>query len=106
MGYQTEFTLFTDKPDDSDIIRHFREVNEEARRAINPQGYTNNDSSWDSYEKDLKGFSLKYPEILFTLFGSGSDAGGDYWKLYVKNGKSFMAIGELKYPRFNESKLS
>ena len=106
MGYQTAHTLSVKHKDEEAIIAEFRKSNEDAEYCLLDNGYTNNESSWWNSEDDLKEFSKKYPKVLFTMTGNGSDAGGDYWKLYVKNGKSFKVDGEIKYPKYNPKKLA
>jgi hypothetical protein len=101
MGYYTAHWLSVNHKDEDAIIADFRESNKDAHTALDVNGNTYNEISWWSSEDDLKIFSKKYPKVLFTLSGNGSDAGGDYWKLYVKNGKSFKAIGEITYPKYN-----
>lgn len=105
MGYYTAHTLDVRHKDESSIIADFRNSYENAKLCLTEIGYTNNESSWWSSEDDLKDFSKKHPRVLFIMTGNGSDAGGDYWKLYVKNGKSFRAEGEITYPKYDPKKL-
>jgi hypothetical protein len=105
MGYQTAHTLSVKHKNEKDIIEIFRKSNNEARAALTENGDTDNEISWWNSADDLKDFSKSYPKVLFTLTGNGSDAGGDYWILYVKNGKSFEARGEITYPKYNPKKL-
>ena len=105
MGYYTAHTLSVRHKNEDAIIAEFRKSYEDAEYALTENGNTNNETSWWSSEDDLKEFSKKYPKVLFMMTGNGSDAGGDYWNLYVKNGKSFKAIGEIKYPAYNPKKL-
>jgi hypothetical protein len=101
MGYYTAFNLHVNRPNHEEIIKDFRETCHGANVALTENGYTNSEISWWDCEDDLKAFSKKYPRVMFTMFGNGSDAGGDYWKLYVKNGKSYMTSGEITYPKYN-----
>jgi hypothetical protein len=105
MGYQTAHTLSVKHKDEIAIIAEFRKACTDAEYCLTEIGNTNNESSWWNSEDDLKEFSKKYPKVLFIMTGNGSDAGGDYWKLYVKNGKSFKADGEITYPKYNPKKL-
>ena len=49
--------------------------------------------------KELKTFSLKYPDILFTLNGQGEEF-EDVWKVYALNGKT-----QIEYARIPEFDL-
>ncbi|MFZ1322335.1 MAG: hypothetical protein WAT71_12345 [Ignavibacteria bacterium] len=51
--------------------------------------------------KELKTFSLKYPDILFTLNGQGEEF-EDAWKIYALNGKTQLAYSRI--PEFNPLK--
>ena len=105
MGYYTAHWLDVRHKDEKKIIGEFRKSCEDAEYALTEDGNTNNETSWWDSEDDLKEFSKKYPRVLFIMSGNGSDAGGDFWKLYVKNGKSFMAHGEITYPKYSPKKL-
>lgn len=105
MGYYTAHTLSVKSKNEDAIIAEFRESCKDAKYSLTENGNTNNENSWWNSEDDLKEFSKKHPRVLFIMTGNGSDAGGDYWKLYVKNGKSFKADGEITYPAYNPKKL-
>jgi len=105
MGYHTRFELMVTHDKEMEIIADLRATNEEAEDALTENGQTNEEAKWYDCEKDIKEFSEKYPDALFTMWGEGDDAGGDYWKLYVQNGLSWMAIGEIVYPPFDPEKL-
>lgn len=105
MGYRTQFELSIDHPSADEIIANFRATNEEAEYALNEEGGTNEEAKWYDHEKDLKEFSKNYPDAKFTMWGIGEDAGGDYWKHYVQNGKGQMVSGTIVYPELDESKM-
>jgi hypothetical protein len=48
--------------------------------------------------------SLKWPDILFELKGSG-DEYDDLWIKYFKNGKMQACYAEIVYPKFNENEM-
>lgn len=104
MGYRVCYMLQIENDPDDLILEALREENEEAKYALTEMGYTNNESKWDSCEDDLKAFSKKYPDRLFTLYGDGSGS-DDFSVVYAKNGKAYEAPGEVKYPKFNKQKL-
>jgi hypothetical protein len=102
MGYLTNFELevTSNKYDGNDIIDNFIRENTSAEFALEGEAI-----KWYDHEKDLKDFSKKYPDEIFTLTGIGEEF-PDAWKLYVKNGKSQLCKAEITYPKFDESKLS
>jgi hypothetical protein len=100
MGYYTEYQLLIQDMKANEIMADLRTTNEDARYALTENGETNNEAKWYDHEKDLKEFSKKYPKVLFTMWGNGSDAGGDYWKHYVKNGKGQLVTGRIVYPSY------
>ncbi len=117
MGYQTNYTLKAElliggKPaelkDDSpllEVIKQLREENEEARYSLADKGRSSgNDSRWYGHEKDMKAFSAKHPNILFTLNGGGEEA-VDQWNKYFLNGKCQVAKAEIQIAPFDPAKL-
>lgn len=104
MGYRVCYWLHIENDPDDQILKEFRETCEEAEYALTEIGYTNNESSWGSCEDDMKAFSKKYPDRLFSMYcdGSGVD---DFSVIYAKNGKGYEAPAEVKYPKFNKQKL-
>jgi hypothetical protein len=85
MGYYTDFKLATDTglEDDKDFAEYFEEVT----------GYefdgTDFNHKWYDHRKNMKKISEHYPEVKFTLEGSGEEA-GDMWIAYYLNGKEQM----------------
>lgn len=105
MGYYTSYELENDaKEGEYTIIERFRGMYPEVERAITSYGNSLNEVKWYGHKEDLTNFSKHYPNVLFTLTGSGEE-NGDYWKLYVKNGKSQYVKGKITYPEYDESKL-
>lgn len=103
MGYYTNFTLEINVSDET-IIPQFREECDDASYALDDGGDCSDSSKWYDCESDLKTFSVKHPEVLFTLSGEGEET-GDLWILYVKNGKSQHCQAIITYPAFDESLL-
>lgn len=103
MGYYSNFELSVDN-DDISIINDFVETCEGASYALNPDGSCQDVSKWYSADDDLKEFSKKYPDVLFTLDVKGEEA-GDIWRLYVKNGKCQLAQIKFIFDEYDESKL-
>lgn len=59
---------------------------------------------WYEHEKDMRAFSLKYPDILFTLRGEGEES-GDIWRKYFKAGKVQVVRETLVFDEYDEKKL-
>ena len=107
MGYYTEhnLSLVNDTTQNEfDIIKEFRKSSDNAKHALSEEGYCENSCKWYNCEKDLKEFSMKYPNIIFLLEGKGEDS-EDMWRLYVKEGHSQRCKAEVVFPEFDEGKL-
>lgn len=62
------------------------------------------DVKWYDHDKDMKKYSLQFPDIIFTLHGEGEDA-GDLWVKYYKNGKVQECKAKIIFDSFDESAL-
>lgn len=103
MGHHTYFSLsVTPDTNEYEIIAEVRALHEWT--GMNEEGSPENSESWFSHEEDMKEFSKKYPDHLFTLWGKG-DENDDDWKCYFKNGKMQMEGAVVTYGEFDESKL-
>lgn len=88
-----------------DLIQLFRLNCEGASGSLQPNGKpSGNGFSWYEHERDLRAFSLKHPNILFTLHGEGNEA-GDIWNKYFLNGKFQEARVVLTITEFDPGKL-
>ena len=71
MGNYTEFSLTVQcdkaKYNEKDIIAHLRRDYSEAAYALNEDGSMANEAKWYHSDEDMKEFSKKYPDVLFTL---------------------------------------
>ena len=61
-------------------------------------------TKWYRYEKEMKEFSQKHPNVVFEISGEGEE-NGDLWKAYFKNGKMQMCKAKIIYDDFNENLL-
>lgn len=61
-------------------------------------------TTWYDHEEQMKFFSLKYPDILFTLHGEGEDS-GDVWMKYFKAGKMQVAKAKITFDEFDERSM-
>jgi hypothetical protein len=116
MGYYTNFSLkvhlliggkVADLVDDAPleaVIKDLRARNENAAFALDDNGFTEERCKWYDYAVDMGLFSLKYPNILFTLSGEGEES-GDIWKAYFLNGKMQLAKAEVQIAPFDPEKL-
>lgn len=91
--------------DEDYILKDLRNSNQEARYALSENGASNNNSKWYECKEDLKEFSKKYPNWLFTLSGEGEQS-GDIWKAYFVNGKVQLAKARIVIDEFNPKELS
>lgn len=57
-----------------------------------------------NYDSVFNEFSIKYPELLFTLIAQ-EDENGDIWVRYYKNGKCQFAPAIITFDEFDEKKL-
>ena len=52
---------------------------------------------WFEHDKDFTFLSIKYPDVLFTLHGSGEGL-GDIWRKFYWNGEMSGGKAEIIYP--------
>lgn len=86
------------------IIQKLRETHNYAKHALTSDGDTYESCKWYDHEDELRTFSKKYPNWLFTLDGKGEEA-GDLWKKYFLNGKVQLAKAKIVFDEFQPSKL-
>ena len=100
MGYYTRYSIKHDEinPAVTDVI-------DEALEKI-WDGYSpfDEECKWYEHEDDMKEFSKRFPNVLFTLSGEGEEA-GDIWKKYFKNGKVQVSKARIIVDDFEESEL-
>lgn len=99
MGYLTRFVIETD-PENDELWEKLRQDDELGEVFI--EGRVT--AKWYSHERDLKDLSLKYPEVLFTVYGEGEES-GDIWRKYFKNGKMQVCKAVITFPEFDEAKM-
>lgn len=59
---------------------------------------------WYDHEDDMKRLSLRFPDVVFTLNGTGEES-GDVWVKYFKAGKMQVDKVEIKLAPFDPTKL-
>lgn len=104
MEYYTSFTLTVASENAKEIIAALRAECSNADYALDENGEPNDSTKWYDRDKDMKAFSLKYPDVLFKLNGEGEES-GDIWNTYYKNGKSQTCQAIITFEPFDESKL-
>lgn len=111
MGYYTDYYLtFDDSFDCSDEV--FKYIENSFKISFSLVEYSDHDCEWCghvnrkwySHASDMRIVSLKWPDILFELKGSGEE-NDDLWIKYFKNGKMQTCYAEIVYPKFNENEM-
>jgi len=100
MGYYTDFELSFNSPANREVI---------TESLVNISGYDNlqyqeMNAKWYNWKEDMLELSKLYPEVLFTLEGSGEEK-EDQWKAYFKGGKSQIVKAVITFEKFGESEL-
>ena len=106
MGYNTRYELKFEPLTiaNKDCISHLVAENEEAAWVIDEDGNSEDYSKWYDHDIDMKAFSLKYPDTVFILSGSGEED-EDIWVKYFKNGKMQEEYAEIVIAKYDENKL-
>ena len=98
MGYYTKFDLT--------VIGQTEEDHEENLTDKYNDGYPLCDelNKWYNWEKNMKEYSLQYPDLVFKLEGYGEEI-GDIWIAYFSNGKVQHCPAIITFDEFDEKKL-
>jgi hypothetical protein len=99
MGYYTRHELTIVSGDKS--TDHEKQISE----AADYHSCFDDEIKWYDHVKDMKSYSLKYPDTVFCLEGEGEET-GDIWKAYFKNGKMFKTKAIMTFESYDESKLT
>jgi hypothetical protein len=59
---------------------------------------------WYDHESDIKAFSKRFPDVVFTLHGEGEES-GDIWVKYFKDGKMQKVEAQIVFAPFDEGQL-
>lgn len=105
MGYYTYYSLEVIGEDTENVIKELRSENDNAEYAFTESGDSYDSLKWYDYEKDMRSFSTRFPDLIFKLSGEGEEP-GDLWIRYFKNGKMQYSKAIITYEPFNEGKLS
>lgn len=112
MGYNTRFELDLEyygkdpkpSPDKYEIIDELRKSGENAEYALDEDGGSNGELKWYDHDKDLRSFSKKHPDWMFSLSGEGED-NEDIWKKYFRDGYMQEARAKISYDEYDNSKF-
>jgi len=109
MGYYTRYSLDLVVPNTASyepetVIEQLLCDCENATWALEEDGTSKSETKWYDWHKDMKAFSLKYPETVFVLKGEGEET-GDLWVCYFYNGKSQEEPAQIFYGHFDPEKL-
>lgn len=104
MGYRSYYTLTIEPDEDGAIMEQLREENEEARYAFDDTGTAQDETSWYESDEEMKAFSLKHPDVLFTMFREGEEW-DDRSYTYYKNGKMQCCGMTCTFEEFDELKF-
>jgi len=101
MGYYTAYNLKI-TPNNNNILEEFSVLHE--GYGVDWNGESSGECKWYEHEDDLKEFSIKYPQFVFTLKGNGEET-GDLWIKYFKGGKMQRSEGKVTFEPFDVDKL-
>lgn len=112
MGYYTHYSLKVERfssPAESaatadDIKEAYAEVAECSGELIDADGGCVEGGKWYTHAEDVSGVSKKYPDLLFTLEGSGEN-NDDMWIKYFLDGKMQESRAEITFAPFSKSLL-
>lgn len=104
MGYYTYYTVLIEEDPEFQQDEFWKDIVEldVACEDIEP-GFAF-EAKWYDHEEDLQRISKKYPKMLIIVYGEGEES-EDFWKLFIRNGKSHRVRGEVVYPEFDTSTL-
>lgn len=100
MGYYTRHVLYA-SDNTQEHIEALSEMTGYLEHSFNGGGHA---IKWYTHEEDMKEYSMKHPDVLFTLEGMGEDPETP-WTKYFKNGKMQIAEVKLIVEEFDEEKL-
>ena len=95
MGHYTSYSLSIEEGDQRNLKEAIKKLGME-NYISTKSGESLDGCKWYDHTDDMIEMSKFFPGTLFCLSGIGEEF-GDYWKLYVKNGKGYRENGEIKY---------
>jgi len=99
MGYYTHHSLKITEGDDG--TDHKAAISE-----LSDYDYCFDDQiKWYDCEDNMREYSKKYPDTVFSIEGEGEEA-GDLWHAFYKNGKMQLCRAQVTFAPYDESELS
>lgn len=93
MGYFTTYDVeITDK--EMNYVDDDRKIHQEIQTEFDV--IFGEESKWYDYEENMKEFSKKYPDLIFTIHGNG-EGNNDIWREYFLNGESQHTEAQLVF---------
>ena len=99
VGYYTRHELSTSEGINEEHTHNIGELTEYGSDMFNGDTI-----KWYECEKDMKEYSKKYPDIVFTVYGEGEES-GDIWNSHFKNGKMHTCKAKMVMKPYDEALL-
>lgn len=97
-------TKFKVEMNADEVYAKLYKENDNVRYAMDKRGNCNEPCKWYEHDDEMKAFSKKYPQYLFTLKGDGEEA-GDMWVKYFLDGKVQTAEAKITFDPFDINSL-
>lgn len=113
MGYRTFYNLNITEDDNltpisaelsTEIMGKLLVEHSDAWYALDDDGNSRQDTTWDDVDKDMVALSIQYATLVFEISGTGDEA-TDIWSTYYKAGKLQHCPVKIIYPPYNPNKL-
>lgn len=105
MGYYTRHSLSVISGDDDELTaEEHRDLIAEKSGYDKDWLFDGDRAKWYSHQRDMKEYSLKFPNTLFILEGEGEE-NDDIWIEYHKDGKMQLCKTKITFDEFDETKL-
>ncbi len=107
MGYYTKYKL--EEPDVGrelgwEIVEQMERYDTDYGKLSKFIGGFGESIKWYDHESEMKAFSKRFPDVVFTLHGEGEES-GDLWVKYFKDGKMHRVDAVISYAPFDEGQL-
>ena len=103
MGYYTDYTLTVKNVPEEYASALTHALTEDLGMECWGDDYFAN-AKWYDHDEDMMALSLRFPGVLFQLYGCGEDS-DDMWYSYYKDGKMQYCPARIEFDPYDESKL-
>lgn len=86
------------------ICLHRQNHNVTFLKGMSVNGDTSGQTTWNTFDDDMRLLSKQFPSTLFILHGYG-ELNTDMWKRYYLNGKCQTVKAKITYDGFDETQL-